>query len=338
MACRLLALLLLLLLPSLTTASVNFPGVEYNAALGGAATASSYYSFSPNALLNTTFVPENAADGLPDATSWWAAGNAGEVFWQVNLSAPVPRAARVVVRWHGFLSPATYRVRVSYNGEVFSTVAVVRDRPLAFDRVDNVTDGLDSAKAFRFLRIVMDAANVCPDEFSCAGSSTTSSAATNERVIYGIRELELWARGNKNGTDMTSDGMVGITAFDGLCGVYRGREGGVGSLWRCLCGGDGVGALELGLVIKLGSMQRKRKVVALYCVSLRPRIKQKAAQWIENKIDLAFYWKHSLRTHYGTHHGRQRDERHHQGEKRAREAVGTEGGPTSKPRGRRLDS
>jgi hypothetical protein len=191
---------LVLLLVANVQASVNFPGVEYNAALDGAAMASSHYSFSPNALLDATFVPENAADGLPDTTSWWAAGNAGEdVFWQVNLSSPVPRAARVVVRWHGFLSPTTFRVRVSYNGEVFTTVAVVRDRPLAFDRVDNVTDGFEAAKAFRFLRLVMDAANVCADEFSCDGNATTSSVTTNERVIYGIRELELWARGNKNG-------------------------------------------------------------------------------------------------------------------------------------------
>lgn len=191
--------LTLLLSAQLASAAVNFPGVEYNAAIGGSAIASSYYDFSPNPLLDTTFVPQNAVDGFPDTTSWWAAGNDGEsVFWQVNLTAPVPRAARIVVRWHGFLTPTTYRVRISYNGEVFSTISVVRGRDVAFDRVDNITDGLDDAKAFRYLQLALDAPNTCASEFSCSGNESSSSS-TGERVIYGIREVEIWARGNKNG-------------------------------------------------------------------------------------------------------------------------------------------
>lgn len=195
-------------------AAVNFPGVEYNAALGEPAMASSHYAFAPNALLDTTFVPQNAVDGFPDSSSWWASGDANDSapFWQVNLSAPVPRVARVVVRWHGFQAPASYRLRVSYNGDVFSTVATVANAPMTFDRVDNVTSGWDKVAAFRYLRVAMDAHTACTSEWTCEGSGVATST-TGERAIYGIRELELWAKGNKNG----ACACIWTVSVEGLC-------------------------------------------------------------------------------------------------------------------------
>ncbi|TYZ65299.1 hypothetical protein PybrP1_002307 [[Pythium] brassicae (nom. inval.)] len=195
---------LLLLLPLLSTpagAVVNFPGVEVNVAMGQRAHASSYYDYAPNVLRDTVFVPGNAIDGFVDETSWWSAGGEEKPFWQMNLTAQPPKLSRIIIRWHGFQSPASYRVRVSNGGENFQTVAVVANRSIEYDRVDTITAGLDKVDTrFRFLRLVFDAANVCADEFSCADPPDAAKvASTGESVIYGIREFELWVTGSKSG-------------------------------------------------------------------------------------------------------------------------------------------
>ncbi|KAI9993142.1 hypothetical protein PInf_015212 [Phytophthora infestans] len=154
---------------------VSFPGVEFNAAIGEPAHASSYYNYAPNALHDTEFVPGNANDGFADETSWWSAGdNATEqVFWQVNMSALAPTLSRIVVRWHGYLSPRSYRIRVSYDGIEFTSIIAVFNLSNAYDRVDNHTE-------------------------ASKHSRPSSNTNTNERVLYGIREVEVWAKGTRN--------------------------------------------------------------------------------------------------------------------------------------------
>lgn len=185
-------------------AVVNFPGVEFNAAMGQSAHASSYYNYKPNVLLDTVFVPGNAIDGFADETSWWSAGdNSSEiVFWQVNLTTALSNLERIVIRWHGFQTPASYRIRVSTAGEIFQTVSVVTGKTIEYDRVDVVTSGLDKVSSrSKFIRVEFAAANVCKDTTSCDDPEETASvAATNERVIYGIREFELWAKGTRSGS------------------------------------------------------------------------------------------------------------------------------------------
>ncbi|ETN23307.1 hypothetical protein PPTG_02914 [Phytophthora nicotianae INRA-310] len=194
--------LVVLLSVGVVQGEVSFPGVEFNAAVGEPAHASSYYNYAPNALHDTEFVPSNANDGFPDKTSWWSAGdNATEqVFWQVNMSSLAPTLSRIVVRWHGYLSPRSYRIRVSYDGIEFTSILAVFNLSNAYDRVDNHTEGLTTLTSkFKYLRLVIGDPNVCSDQFSCTDdgvSETTSS--TNERVVYGIREVEVWAKGTRN--------------------------------------------------------------------------------------------------------------------------------------------
>ncbi|KAL4100139.1 hypothetical protein PRIC1_007934 [Phytophthora ramorum] len=195
---------------SVVRGEVSFPGVEFNAAIGEAAHASSYYNYAPNPLHDTEFVPGNANDGFPDETSWWSAGdNATEqVFWQVNMSSLAPTLSRIVVRWHGFLSPRSYLIRTSYDGVEFTSILAVFNLTGTYDRVDNLTEGLAKVTStFRYIRVAIEAPNVCSDEYSCQDDgvrATTSS--TNERVIYGIREVEVWAKGSRNGAS-TLPGM-----------------------------------------------------------------------------------------------------------------------------------
>ncbi|KAG2524520.1 hypothetical protein JM16_004884 [Phytophthora kernoviae] len=195
--------LTLLLVTVPVQSGVNFPGVEFNAAIGEPAHASSYYNYPPNPLHDTVFVPGNANDGFADETSWWSAGdNASEqVFWQVNMSALAPKLSRIVVRWHGFMSPRSYRIRVSYDGVYFTSIIAVANLTSSYDRVDNHTQGLSTLTSkFKFMRVAINESNVCGDAYSCVddGISTTASA-TNERVLYGIREVEVWAKGSRNG-------------------------------------------------------------------------------------------------------------------------------------------
>ncbi|GMF65318.1 unnamed protein product [Phytophthora lilii] len=201
--CR--AALALVLVVAVVDGEVSFPGVEFNAAVGEPAHASSYYNYAPNVLHDTVFVPGNANDGFPDETSWWSAGdNASEqVFWQVNMSSLAPSLSRIVVRWHGFLSPRSYKIRVSYDGVDFTSIIAVFNLSSAYDRVDNHTQGLSKLSTrFKYVRLVISEPNVCSDQYSCVddGTSSTSTSETNERVIYGIRELEVWAKGTRNGT------------------------------------------------------------------------------------------------------------------------------------------
>ncbi|KAJ0409736.1 hypothetical protein ATCC90586_003244 [Pythium insidiosum] len=189
-------------------AIVNFPGVEFNAASGQVAHASSYYDYRPNVVHDTVYVPQNAIDGFTDESSWWSSGDErvgplSKPFWQLNMTTTPPRLLRIVIRWHGFLSPSAYRVRVSYAGENFQTIAVVTNRSMVFDRVDSITQGLDKVDTrFRFLRVLFDVPNACESEDTCAADDGSGAIAPNgttgERVIYGIREFELWATGTKN--------------------------------------------------------------------------------------------------------------------------------------------
>ncbi|KAE8995635.1 hypothetical protein PR003_g21260 [Phytophthora rubi] len=196
---------------------VSFPGVEFNAAVGEPAHASSYYAYAPNALYDTVFVPGNANDGFPDETSWWSAGDdAGEsVFWQVNMSALVPTLSRLVVRWHGFLSPRSYRIRVSYDGVEFTSIVAVSNLSNAYDRVDNHTEGLAAVTSkFRYVRVAIGEPNVCSDEESCTDDGVSSvSSSTNERVIYGIREMEVWAKGSRSGTGASRLADIGSSSL-----------------------------------------------------------------------------------------------------------------------------
>ncbi|KAG3074779.1 hypothetical protein PI124_g20522 [Phytophthora idaei] len=194
--------LVVLLSGAIVQGEVSFPGVEFNAAVGEPTHASSYYNYAPNALHDTGFVPSNANDGFPDETSWWSAGdNATEqVFWQVNMSALAPTLSRIVVRWHGFMSPRSYRLRVSYDGIEFTSIIAVFNLSNAYDRVDNHTEGLNKLTSkFKYIRVVIGEPNVCSDQYSCSDdgvSETTSN--TNERVLYGLREVEVWAKGTRN--------------------------------------------------------------------------------------------------------------------------------------------
>jgi len=118
------------------------------------------------------------------------------------MSALVPTLSRIVVRWHGFLSPRSYRVRVSYDGIEFTSIIAVFNLSNAYDRVDNHTEGLAKLTSkFRYVRVVVGEPNVCSDQYSCAddGNTSVTTSNSNERVIYGIREVEVWAKGTRNG-------------------------------------------------------------------------------------------------------------------------------------------
>ncbi|GLE03136.1 hypothetical protein PINS_up012015 [Pythium insidiosum] len=206
-------------------AVVNFPGVEFNAASGQVAHASSYYDYRPNAVHDTVFVPQNAIDGFSDESSWWSSGDervnsatpSSKPYWQLNMTATPPRLLRIVIRWHGFLSPAAYRVRVSYAGENFQTIAVVTNRSMVYDRVDSITQGLDKVDTrFRFLRVLFDVPNACESEDACAADDGSGqlapNASTGERVVYGIREFELWATGTKNAAPPASKSASALCA------------------------------------------------------------------------------------------------------------------------------
>ncbi|CEG36006.1 RxLR-like protein [Plasmopara halstedii] len=197
------ALFGIVLRASTVLSGTSFPGVEYNVVVGEPAHASSYYNFVPNVLYDTQYVPSNANDGFSDATSWWSAGDDAteQVFWQVNMSSWAPSITRMVVRWHGFLSPKTYRIRVSYDGREFTSVLAFANLSNAYDRVDNHTEGFGRLiSKFKYIRIVMDDPNVCGDQFSCVDDGISERTIdTNERVLYGIREVEVWAKGRRNG-------------------------------------------------------------------------------------------------------------------------------------------
>ncbi|DAZ98974.1 TPA: hypothetical protein N0F65_000506 [Lagenidium giganteum] len=205
--------LLLLQTPTAVRAGTSFPGIEVNVATGEQAHASSYYNYTPNVLYDTKYVPNNAIDGFVDESSWWSSGeDVGDElnppFWQVNLSAAPAHLLRVVVRWDGFLAPSTYRLRVSLKGEKFLTVAVLSDMPMVYDREDVITDSLSKVDPrYRYFRLEINEPNQCRDTWSCAADGSVATPATfpdaqpsRERVIYGIREFELWAQGGKSGT------------------------------------------------------------------------------------------------------------------------------------------
>lgn len=176
---------------------------EFNAAVHEPAHASSYYNFALNALDDTAFVPSNANDGVPDATSWWSAGDEATetVYWQVNVSTLALPLSRIVVRWHGYLSPRSYRIRVSWNGRDFTSLLAVSNLTNAYDRVDSYTNGLSElSSTINYVRVVMGDPNVCSDRYSCLDDGVNATRSeTNERVVYGLREVEVWVKGRKNG-------------------------------------------------------------------------------------------------------------------------------------------
>ncbi|KAK1932263.1 hypothetical protein P3T76_012257 [Phytophthora citrophthora] len=251
---------LFVLLTASVSGEVSFPGVEFNAAVGEPAHASSYYNYAPNVVHDTVFVPSNANDGFPAETSWWSAGdNASEqVFWQVNMSALVPTLSRIVVRWHGYMSPRGYHIRVSYDGIEFSSIIAVFNLSNAYDRVDNHTEGLSKITSkFKFLRVVMDDPNVCSDRYSCTddGVSVTTSS-TNERVLYGIREVEVWAKGTRNGTikafPKVSWELCNVDARSDVRCVSLDRRGIEKRKQRCGCCFCMVGVVLHGLTTSCG--------------------------------------------------------------------------------------
>jgi hypothetical protein len=193
---------------------VNLPGVEFNAATGQSAYASSYYNYEPNVLRDTKFLPANAIDGFVDESSWWSSGTDKEnVFWQLNITSTPPRLTKIVIRWHGFLAASSYRIRVSYAGQNFQTIAVIVNKTMEYDRIDSITEGLEGIDTrFQYMRIVMDSANICNSEEECKGDDVISTRPSDiedptsieapprdEKIIFGIREFELWATGSKNG-------------------------------------------------------------------------------------------------------------------------------------------
>lgn len=183
-------------------ALVDFPGVEVNAAVGQKAFASSYYNYTPNVLYDTVYTATNAVDGFTDESSWWSSGDDSNetVFWQVNLTVTPPKLSRIIIRWHGFLTPLSYSVVVSYLGTRWTTIATVSNLSVSYDRVDVITSGMANVSThFYYVRVIMDAANVCQDAFMCSGDATAATTETNERRIYGIREFELWVKKTKSG-------------------------------------------------------------------------------------------------------------------------------------------
>lgn len=183
-------------------ALVDFPGVEVNAAVGQKAFASSYYNYTPNVLYDTVYTATNAVDGFTDESSWWSSGDDSNetVFWQVNLTVTPPKLSRIIIRWHGFLTPLSYSVAVSYLGTRWTTIATVSNLSVSYDRVDVITSGMANVSThFYYVRVIMGTANVCQDAFTCSGNATAATAETNERRIYGIREFELWVKNTKSG-------------------------------------------------------------------------------------------------------------------------------------------
>ncbi|CCI45049.1 unnamed protein product [Albugo candida] len=167
---------------------------------GAHATASSYYNFSPNKKLDKQFLPYRAIDGVEKSTSWWSGGGeVSKVYWQSKMTSPPPKLTRMVIRWHGFLTPSNYRIRVSYAGDNFQTIAVVTNKSIEYDRIDALTSEFASIpSSYYYLRIVMDIPNTCMDASTCTGpsilpyKSAMGDRASTERIIYGIREIELW--------------------------------------------------------------------------------------------------------------------------------------------------
>nr|CCA23487.1 conserved hypothetical protein [Albugo laibachii Nc14] len=170
----------------------NFSGTQ--------STASSYYNFKPNKMLDTQFLPNRAIDGVKMASSWWSDGDeVSKVYWQLKMTSPPPTLTRMIIRWHGFLMPTSYRIRVSYGGQNFQTIAVITNKSIEYDRTDEITsDFVNIPSLYYHLRIIMDHPNICMDASTCSGPSISRyknalvDHITPERIIYGIREIELW--------------------------------------------------------------------------------------------------------------------------------------------------
>lgn len=175
--------------------SINLPGVRYNAAANEAGHASSFYDYQSNPQFEYKYIPGNANDGNV-YTSWWSSGILNEnAYWQLNFTHPPKSIDKIVIRWHGFQSAKNYRVRTAFGDQVFRTMVKVVNKSVAWDRNDEIEG--KPTDIVRFLRIQMDDANFCESNMTCDGRSTSEDYA---RVVYGIREVEVWSSGFKSGT------------------------------------------------------------------------------------------------------------------------------------------
>ncbi|OQR91941.1 hypothetical protein ACHHYP_04196 [Achlya hypogyna] len=183
-----------------STAVVSLPNLEFNAATGQLAHASSYFEFTLNPVLDSKYIPHNGIDGLVAQTSWWSSGAANEsVFFQVNFTSESPVISKVIIRWHGYLAAKSYLVSTSFSGlaRSFLDFNSVENASTAWDRVDVIKPSRNSSTRFYYLRVEMYAPVGCnpADVLSCSRRLSTQGP------IYGIRELEVWSASELSGSD-----------------------------------------------------------------------------------------------------------------------------------------
>ncbi|OQR96649.1 hypothetical protein THRCLA_07212 [Thraustotheca clavata] len=179
-------------------AIVSLPNLEFNAATGQKAYASSYFQFDLNPVLDTKYIPGNGIDGLVAQTSWWSSGEPDEsVFFQVNFTAESPVISKVIIRWHGFLAAKSYTISTSYTGydRTFLLFNSYQNDSTAWDRVDVITPTSNSTARFYFLRVDMESPASCDptNVVKCSRHLDTQGP------IYGIRELEVWSASQLSG-------------------------------------------------------------------------------------------------------------------------------------------
>lgn len=190
------------------------------------AIANSHYNFEPNAAADYQFRPERAIDGV-NSSSWWSNGEEVDrlekVHWQIYWPhLPPPPVRKLVIRWHGYLTPLSYRVRVSYGGENYQTIAVIADRILIYDRVDEISNELiQYTSTFYYLQIVMDAANMCKDKSTCEANGESvkeyeealERCSGKENVLYGIREVEVWTSRRVTVAESGAAGPINLASY-----------------------------------------------------------------------------------------------------------------------------
>ncbi|EQC42699.1 hypothetical protein SDRG_00426 [Saprolegnia diclina VS20] len=197
---RCLGLLWLVLAQELDQANavVSLPNLEFNAATGQNAYASSYFQFDLNPVLDTKYIPNNGIDGLVVQTSWWSSGRMNEsVFFQVNFTAESPVISKVIIRWHGYLAAKAYTISTSYSGynRTFLLYNEVDNASTVWDRVDVVRPASNSSARFYYLRVDM----VSPASCDPNNVHGCTRRLADQGPIYGIRELEVWSASQLSG-------------------------------------------------------------------------------------------------------------------------------------------
>ncbi|KDO28006.1 hypothetical protein SPRG_07285 [Saprolegnia parasitica CBS 223.65] len=195
---RCLGLLWLALELDRVLAVVSLPNLEFNAATGQNAYASSYFKFDLNPVLDSKYIPNNGIDGLVVQSSWWSSGKTNEsVFFQVNFTAESPVISKVVLRWHGYLAAKAYTISTSYSGynRTFVLYNTYENASTVWDRVDVVRPASNSSARFYYLRVDMLSPASC-DPNNVLGCSRRLA---DQGPIYGIRELEVWSASQLSG-------------------------------------------------------------------------------------------------------------------------------------------